>query len=216
MTTARRQGMTLMEVVVALAIAGTALAAGAAALGFLVDQHSRPGIQDVAAASAVRTTLRDWTSHARLTTEGDAEFRGTPVRRALNAFPIATHDSADAELTFVTTAPTDVAMAGTQVRIHMQRDSGGVHGLVAELTPFRARGAPVTITLAPDATGFQSRYLGSLFGNRVWQNSWISTSVLPVAIELRVLFDPATADPASAAAHALIAVPMTIPLGALR
>lgn len=203
--------MTLMEVVVALAIAGTALAAGATALGFLVDQQSRPGIQSIAAASAVRTTIRSWTSQAKLTTEGDAEFRGAPVTHTISAFP-TTRDSANGELTFVTTASTDVAVAGTQVRIHIQRDSAGMHGLVAQLTPFRVRGAPTTISLAPNATGFQARYLGSLYGQRVWQKSWISTSVLPAAVEIRIQFDSATNDPADAAARALLAVPMTIPM----
>lgn len=208
--------MTLLEVVVALAIAGTALAAGATVLGFLVDQQSRPGIQSIAAASAVRTTLRSWTSHARLTTEGDAEFRGTPVTHTLGTFSTTVRDSSNGELTFVTTAATEVAAAGTQVRIHMQRDSAGVHGLVAQLTPFRARGAATTVSLVPNATGFQARYLGSVFGQRVWQKSWISTSVLPVAIELRVHFDSATIDPADAAARALLAVPMTILLAGRR
>ena len=200
--------MTLMEVVVALAVAGAALAAGATVLGFLVDQQSRPGIQSIAAASAVRTTLRTWTSYARLTTEGDAEFRGA------SATPVG--DSANGELTFVTTASTSVAPAGTQVHVHMQRDSADMHGLVAELTPFRTRGTPMTIALAPDATGFQVRYLGSVFGQRVWQPSWISRSVLPAAVEIRIRFDAATVAPADAAARALLAMPMLIPLAARR
>ena len=208
--------MTLMEVVVALAVAGAALAAGATVLGFLVDQQGRPGIQSIAAASAVRTTLRTWTSYARLTTEGDAEFRGASATRALGSAGFAANDSVNGELTFVTTASTDVAPAGTQVHVHMQRDSADVHGLVAELTPFRARGTPKTIALAPDATGFQVRYLGSVFGQRVWQPSWISRSVLPAAVEIRIRFDAATVAPADAAARALLAMPMLIPLAARR
>jgi prepilin-type N-terminal cleavage/methylation domain-containing protein len=210
-----RHGMTLMEVVVALAIAGTALAAGATALGFLADQQTRPGIQAIAAASAVRTTMRHWMSHSRLTTEGDAEFRGVPAMDALSAFPTA-RDSAHGDLTFVTTASTDVAAAGTQVHLHIQRDGIGVHGLVAELTPFRAPGATTTIVLAPNATGFQARYLGNLFGRMTWQQNWVSTSVLPVAVEIRIHFDSATNDPAEAASRALLAVPMTIPVTARR
>jgi hypothetical protein len=207
--------MTLMEVVVALVIAGTALAAGATALGFLADQQTRPGIQSIAAASAVRTTMRSWTSHARLTTEGDAQFRGAPAMDALSAFPTA-HDSADGDLTFVTTASTDVAAAGTQVHLHIQRDRIGAPGLVAQLTPFRAPGATTTMVLAPHATGFQARYLGSLFGRMTWQKSWVSTSVLPVAVEIRIHFDSGANDPADVAARALLAMPMTIPVTARR
>ena len=204
-----------MEVVVALGIAGTALAAGATALGFLADQQTRPGIQSIAAASAVRTAIRSWTSHAKLTTEGDAEFRGAPAIDALSASPTV-RDSAEGDLTFVTTASTDVAAAGTQVHLHIQRDSIGARGLVAQLTPFRAPGVTRTIVLAPNATGLQARYLGSDFGRMTWQKSWVSTSVLPVAVEIRIHFDSATSDPADAAARALLAVPMTIPVTARR
>lgn len=196
--------MTLLEVVVALTVAGAALAAGAAVLGFLTDQQSRSGAQAMASAHAVRSTMRDWAASARLTTEGDAEFRGTP----------AAPKGGDDELTFVTNAPTAIGSAGTQVRIYMKRDTGAT-GLVAELTPWRQSGAPVVVSLAPNATGFRARYLGSLFGQRVWQRSWISTSVLPAAVELTVAFDTSAAMP-DRAARALLALPMTIPLGTRR
>lgn len=187
-----RRGMTLLEVVVALVVAGAALSAGAAVLGFLTDQQSRPGAQAMLSAHAVRTTLREWTSSARLTTEGDAEFRG------------------EDGLTFVTSAPTVIAPAGTIVHLYVKES-----GLVAELTPWRGVGAPVTIALAPDAIGFEARYLGSIFGRRVWQPSWISTSVLPAAVELRVVFDTTKGTP-DRAAHALLALPMTIALAGRR
>ena len=218
MTLRREAGMTLLEVIVALTVAGAALAAGAAVLGFLTDQQSRTGAQAIASAHAVRTTLRDWTAAARLTTEGDAEFRGLAASR-MGRFSLAPSDSdqTDAELTFVTSAPTEIAPAGTQVHIYMKAragdDTSRMHGLVAELTPWRRLGAPMLVSLAPEATGFQARYLGSLFGRRAWQSSWISTSVLPVAVELRVLFDTSAVSP-DRAAHSLLALPMTIPLAA--
>ena len=203
--------MTLLEVIVALTVAGAALAAGAAVLGFLADQQNRTGAQGITSASAVRSTMRTWASEARLTTEGDAEFRGTPAaKKELNR---------DAELTFVTSAPTQLAPSGTQVHIRMRpkSDTSSTSGLVAELTPWRRRGTPVVVTLAPDAIGFRARYLASLFGRPVWQDSWVSTSVLPAAVELRIVFDTtATTEPTDRAAHALLALPMTIPLGARR
>ncbi len=202
-----RTGMTLLEVIVALTVAGGALAAGAAVLGFLTDQQARSGTQAIVSAHAVRSTIRDWASAARLTTEGDAEFRGIAAARTMRG---PTED----ELTFITSAPTELAPAGTQVRIYMkpaEADTAQLHGLVAELTPWRNSGPSVTMSLAPDATGFHARYLGSIFGRRLWQSSWISTSVLPVAVEFRVLFDTTTVSP-DKAAHALLALPMTIPL----
>lgn len=187
------RGMTLLEVIVALTVAGGALAAGAAVLGFLVDQHARTSTEAISSAFAVRTTIRGWASSARLSTEGDAEFRGGPDG-----------------ITFLTSAPTEVAPAGSQVRIYI--DSTQHQGLVAEVTPWRRAGAPVVVSLAPDAVGFSVRYLGSVFGARMWQPGWISTSVLPAAIELRIAYDATR----GTSAHALLAVPIIIPLAGRR
>jgi prepilin-type N-terminal cleavage/methylation domain-containing protein len=65
MTRARR-GMTLLEVTVALVIAGAALASGAAVLGFLADQSVRPATHAVVSASAARAALRGWMAETRL------------------------------------------------------------------------------------------------------------------------------------------------------
>jgi prepilin-type N-terminal cleavage/methylation domain-containing protein len=190
-----RRGMTLLEVTIALAIAGSALASGAAVLGFLADQQMRPATLPVVSASAVRTTLREWTSQARLATEGDAEFRGSD------------------ELTFVTMAPTEVSANGTIVRLFVARDGDlARHGLVAELTPWRRAGTPVSRALAPDATGLRVRYLSSLFGQRSWLDSWVSTSVLPAALELRIAFDSTTTPGSERAAHALLGTPLLVVL----
>lgn len=200
-----RGGMTLLEVTVALAIAGTALVSGAAVLGFLADQSARPATVAVVSASAVRATLRDWLSETRLATAGDAEFRGRPG------------DAATGELTFVTSAPTEVSGAGTIVRLYIAHgDAPGLppHGLLAELRPWRRPGPPVTRVLAHDATGLRVRYLSSLFGRRDWLDGWISTSVLPAAIELRIAFDGATTSDTTRAARALLAEPLLVPLGA--
>lgn len=205
MSARTKWGMTLLEVTVALAVAGTALAAGASVLGFLTDQQNRSGAHRLATANAVRTTIRSWSSAIRVATEGDAEFRGDAH-----------------ELTFVTSAPTRIAPAGadagTRVRIYLERaDSAAIRGLVAEFTPWRRLGPPVVVSLAPDATGFEAKYLASLFGLRSWQASWVSSSVLPAAMELRVTFDSAhTTSGDIRAAHALLSLPITIALGGRR
>jgi hypothetical protein len=206
--------MTLLEVTVALAIAGAALASGAAVLGFLADQSARPATLSVASASAVRSTLRDWVSETRLATEGDAEFRGRPGDARVST---SRRDESTDELTFVTTAPTEVSDAGTIVHLYIAHGDGPDlprHGLLAELTPWRRAGTPSTRVLAHDAAALRVRYLSSLFGQRNWLDSWVSTSVLPAAIELRIVFDSATTSDTTRAAHALLAEPMMIPLGA--
>ena len=73
------------------------------------------------------------------------------------------------------------------------------------------------VSLAPNAVAFHARYLSSLFGRPVWQDSWISTSVLPAAVEIRVAFDTtSTTEPNDRAAQALLSLPMTIALAARR
>ena len=215
----RRHAMTLLEVIVALTVAGAALAAGAAVLGFLTDQQARTGAQGITSASAVRSTMRLWTSEARLFTEGDAEFRGVPEGRSAVTRLTPTRDQHDAELTFITVAQTDVSPSGTHVHLHIEKSTDSTHarGLVAELTPWRRTGAPVIVSLAPNAVAFRARYLASLFGRPVWQDSWISTSVLPAAVEIRVVFDTTSAaEPNERAAQALLSLPMTIALAARR
>jgi prepilin-type N-terminal cleavage/methylation domain-containing protein len=205
MKRASRAGMTLLEVVVALTVAGAVLAAGASALGFLTDQQSRTGAQAIASAHALRTTLRDWISDARLTTQGDAAFVGTSTGRM-------TLDAEHDELTFMTDASTQLGSLGTRVRLYIARgERDSLRGLVAELRPWRLEGAPTIVSLAPSATGLQLRYLPSLDGSLTWQTNWASTSVLPAAVELRVKFDgPVSNESTDRAAQSLVGIPMTV------
>ncbi|MEP6622283.1 MAG: hypothetical protein ABJE47_23370 [bacterium] len=201
--------MTLLEVIVALTVAGAALAAGASTLGFLADQQARTGAQAVASAHAVRSTLRDWIAGAELSTQGDADFRGVASNE-----PGASND----EFTFVTSAPTDIAPSGTLVRLRIERSGAdSLRGLVADLSPWRTGAAPTTVQLAPEATGLVVRYRASVFDEQHWAAQWAPSPVLPAAVKVRVLFDDAhTLDANDRAAHALLAIPMVITLGARR
>jgi hypothetical protein len=204
--------MTLLEVSVALTIAGAALASGAAVLGFLTDQQARSGTQAIASASVVRQTIRSWTSQARLATEGDAEFRG----RATGASSSTMHreDSSD-ELSFVTSAATPVSETGTIVRLYVSSgDSATGRGLMAELRPWRHAGPPMMIPVAPDAVGLRVRYLASLSSQRNWLDSWVTTSVLPAAMELRIVYDSTTVRGEERAARALLSTPLLVALAA--
>ena len=200
-----RPAMTLLEVVVALAVAGAALAAGASVLGFLTDQQARTGgeVQSVASAHAIRSALREWTSQALLATQGDAEFRGVT-------------SSGNSELDFVTGAATQLGMTGTRVRIFVEHDANApVRGLVAELRPWRSDSASTMLSLAPDATGLHVRYLASIYGAPQWTDRWVSTSILPAAMEVRVEFNAPGAR-THIAGDALLGIPMTITLGVRR
>ncbi|MEO7179302.1 MAG: prepilin-type N-terminal cleavage/methylation domain-containing protein [Gemmatimonadaceae bacterium] len=208
-----RRGMTLLEVIVALTIAGSALASGAAVLGFLTDQQAQNGTQTVVSASAVRGTIRAWTSEARLATEGDAEFRGRPGGAPASSVTSMRRADESDELSFVTTAPTEVSATGTIVRLYVaSADSARGRGLMAELRPWRRSGAPVTLSLAPDAVGMRVRYLSSLYGRRSWIDSWVTTSVLPAALELSIVYDSTTMRGEDRAARALLSTPVLVAL----
>ena len=219
----RRGGMTLLEVIVALTIAGSALASGAAVLGFLTDQQGRAGARAMVSASAVRRTMRAWMTEARLATEGDAEFRGRPASVSAasgmsTSSAMRRADDSD-ELVFVTGAPTEVSATGTIVRLFVARGDSATNGtpsrgLLAELTPWRHPGAPVVVTLAPDAVGLRVRYLSSLSGKRTWLDSWVTTSVLPAALALRIAYDSSSAATEDRAARALLATPFLVALAA--
>ncbi|MEO5814680.1 MAG: prepilin-type N-terminal cleavage/methylation domain-containing protein [Gemmatimonadaceae bacterium] len=197
-----RRGMTLLEVVVALAIAGTALAAGATVIGFLTDRHERLGAAAVTSAVAVRETLRDWLAGADVGTTGRMRFTGT------------THGTANAELRFVTSAATSIAPAALSARstVRLFIDGASSRGLFAEIAPWPS-GTPVIVSLVPEATGLEVRYVASIFGPRQWLTAWSSTSVLPAAVELRLTLAPASA---STAEGSVVALPLTVLLGARR
>jgi hypothetical protein len=188
--------MTLLEVVVALTITGVALAAGAAVLGFLTDQHARANTVSLASTVSVRTALRDWLSASELGTRGDIRFAGQRESRTLGG-------RSSSSIDFVTRAPTPVAGGGdarTHVRIAIV-DEGGVRRLVAELSAWPA-GEIIVLPIADSVATFSVRYRSSIFGPPVWMDNWVSASVLPAAAELRI----ASVAGVGSAGHAPIAV----------
>jgi prepilin-type N-terminal cleavage/methylation domain-containing protein len=179
-----RTGMTLVELVVGLAITGLALAAGYAALGAAIDHRARANeATDALLRDAmVRQTLHRWLAAARVSAEEnapafagvDGEHQGLP----------------DAELSFLTTAPTPVDAAVTRVRLYVDRDPATPErGLVAELSAWRGAvvGQPRRLVMEPRAAGLEVRYLSGVPGARQWLSSWISSSVMPAGLELRLV-----------------------------
>jgi prepilin-type N-terminal cleavage/methylation domain-containing protein len=192
--------MTLVEVMVALTIAGIALAAGASVLGFLTDQQSRSATSQIAKDAAVRDALRDWLASAQLGTAGDLRFIGErseqPGQRGVSV------------VDFVTSAPTPVARGGdarTHVRLGVVRNADGVSQVVAAINAWPA-GDVITLPIADSVTGFDVRYLASVFGLPRWTASWQSASVLPAAIDLRVISRETS----------LLSLPVTIVIGERR
>ncbi len=192
--------MTLLELVVGLTIAGLAVSTGYAALAGIADHGERATrlLDAATTAAGRRRTLLAWLRGARLDVErpGSA-FRGMDGVR---------DDLPDDELTFLTTTPTDVSDAATVVRLFIDRDSlTPERGLTAQLARW-PRPEVVRIELDSTVAGLECRYLTRMLGSSEWLPSWISESVLPLGVELRLLPAPGDTLPR------LLALPLVAPL----
>ncbi|HEX2205095.1 MAG TPA: prepilin-type N-terminal cleavage/methylation domain-containing protein [Longimicrobium sp.] len=198
-----RAGMTLLELLVGLTITGLVLAAGYAALASVADHRQRAAAaaDEVARAAAVRRTLTAWLAGARLEAyQGGPEFRGVDGTDG-------GHD--DDELSFLTAVPIG-ARAFPTVRLYVDRDEKTPErGLVAELGDWR-RPETERVVLMPEATDLEVRYLSGISAERVWLPSWISGTVLPRALEMRVSAVGTDTLPP------LFRVPLTVALGEAR
>lgn len=194
-----RTGFTLLEVVVALAVGGAALAAGTAAFAIVVDRVDRveERMDRDLAAAAVRSRLAAWVGEARLGSEGRSVFSG--VDAVADRTP-------DDELSWTTGARTPVDAPRSEVRLYVDRDAETLErGLVAE---FRD---PITLRaerdeLVPEAIGLDIRYRSAVAGSGRWLPSWISSSVLPRGVEIRIQHGPA------AVPHPLLELPIRVPV----
>ncbi len=175
-----RRGMTLVELLVGLVITSLMLAGGYAALASVVDHRARVTreLDEVAHAASVRRSLAGWLAGAMLRADGTGpEFRG------LDGADAGTDDD---ELAFLAGTHLGPEWDESAVRLFIDRDDETPErGLVAEVgSPRDSRRERVV--LVPGASGLEVRYLSALSRDPVWLPSWISTTVLPRAVELRV------------------------------
>ncbi len=198
-----RRGMTLLELTVALAVGGVALAGGGAAFAFLSDRRTAMAAEADTEARALnaRRSLAHWLAEVRVTGDGRAPvFRGTDGTRRSHG-----GDVPDDELSFVTTAPTPVGDDAAEVRLFVARDAGSDDGaLVAELRTGRAV-APMRVTLASHVGGLDIRYYTQAFGPGAWLANWAAGTLLPGAVVVQVF--PVWGDSLPAA----LRLPLTIP-----
>lgn len=177
---AGRAGLTLLELVVALGIAGVAVSAGYSALAGLVDQREalQRSSAEVLQAAGARQDIIDWLDASRLDPlRIGSSFRG------LNGM----HDgSADDQLTFLTGASTPLDVSRTLVTLRIARDSGGRSlGLVAELRDWDGT-AGRTVVLSPEAAGLDVRFRSTRLTAGSWSASWLTGTVLPMGVEIRL------------------------------
>ena len=178
----RSSGFTLLEVVVALVVAGVAVAIGYAGLATVSEAsaRSRASSQPVIAAAAARSALSAWLSSATLM-EGAHPFRG--VHRTDGP-------TRSDELTTAISSGGSLRPGPRRLRVWVDTDPlTAERGLVVELARIGDDGLASTDTLeiAPSATGLALRYLVLVDGKERWVDEWVSQSQLPRAVEFRAL-----------------------------
>jgi hypothetical protein len=101
---------------------------------------------------------------------------------------------------------TPVEAQETVVRLYVDRlEETPEQGLVAEFIEWRGP-ARAKIEIEPSVGALETRYLSTVTGDRRWLPSWISSSVLPRAVELRLIATAGDSLPA------LLALPMMVPI----
>lgn len=198
-----RRGFTLLELTVGMVLTGLALSMGYGAYGVVVDRREtlEAALEADLQATAVRTTLTRWIQGIQRETQS-----GVPLLTGLDG---VSEGLPSDELTVLTSVDERLAER-TPVRIFIERDVDvPEHGLVAE---WRAAGMTRTrkVVLAEDVAGVEIRYLSAVLGPRQWMPSWISSSVLPLGVEIRLLPQPGHA------LHPLLALPLRVDLEAGR
>ena len=199
-----RRGMTLIELVVALLIAGAAIASGYQAFATISDRRSVAAAHadSTARSFALRGMLASWLSNARLTIEEDeVVFRAVDDARRPGA-----NERTSADLVFLTSAQSPVSRHGTIVHLFIARDRGD-NGLTAELLEWRGRHA-ARLRLEPSIAGISIEFLPARGSRDPATSSWVSSTILPPAVRLH--FSARAQD----SLPALVRLPLTIRLDA--
>jgi prepilin-type N-terminal cleavage/methylation domain-containing protein len=184
-----RSGMTLMELVVAIALTGMMAAAGAATFASIID-HRRVIRESTVAterAAALREMLRTWIVSSSIQIQQGGGPRGLASSgRGGNASLITGGVSAAVqtgdELTFTTSAMTPTPSANTRVRLFVDGDPNTVeHGLAIEYqggnaTPLRRMQLDTTVGV------LTVEYLDNRTGR--WYAAAQAATIQPIAMRL--------------------------------
>jgi prepilin-type N-terminal cleavage/methylation domain-containing protein len=203
-----RAGFTLVEVVVALLVAGLVAAAGYGLVAAAADARTA-AVSAAAAyvpAPAARAALDGWLRHASLW-EGSGPFHGRDRR----AGPLPVD-----ELSFPVEDGGALYPGRRRVRLWIERDATRArHGLLAEVAPAAPWTADRTDTLviAAAAVGMNVRYRSRTETREQWVDGWDSDVVLPDAVELTVHGAPERAnDPLGDGLDDVLRIPLAVPL----
>ncbi len=207
------RGFTLMELTVALLIAGMAVITAHAGMTVVSDAwaRSRAALQPVLTGASARTLLERWLRSATLF-DSTASFRGI---HSLHS------GVASDELSFLAADGGPLRPGPHRVRLWIDHNPATVRrGLLAEVVALRPGGAvpPETLAVAPAATGLALRYRVRVEGRDRWMIEWQSDEQLPRAVELRISGVSRTRIEAGVGSRVvsdlprLLALPLVVPL----
>lgn len=181
-----RGGFTVLEMVVALAVASVVALLVHRGFHTMVEMERRASEAREAGARAVaaRRQVTAWLRAARVEGTLDSwDFEG--VGR------VTEEGVPDASLEFYTQAPGPFETGRSRLVLGIdRRPETPETGLVAERVDGRVGDPrPLRWVVVPGASGLVIRYLHTVDGGRAWTSEWRSSAHLPEAIEIRVLGD---------------------------
>jgi len=174
------RGMTLLELIVGITVTGMAVTAGMAAVAALADRRLQIATAgaETSRAAALRGEIIAWLAGARLMAdEGGPQFNGSDG--------LFNHLPSD-EVSFLTTSPTPLGAGDIIVRLFIDRDTTTrEQGLVARFDEWSGR-RTARLELDSSVAGMDIHYLSGVLGPRAWLPSWISSTLVPAAAEIRL------------------------------
>jgi prepilin-type N-terminal cleavage/methylation domain-containing protein len=182
-----RAGMTLMELVVAIAITGMMAVAGAATFSTIIDHRRviRESTVSTERAAALREMIRSWITAGTIQIQQGGGPRGLASSARIAARPgIATGVTAAAstgdELTLNTTALTPTAAASTRIRLFVDGDDNTPeHGLTMEYQGSNA--SPLERRMLDSTIGLMTvEYLDNRTGR--WYAAMQAATIQPIAV----------------------------------
>jgi len=196
-----RRGMTLMELVVAIALTGMMAVAGAAAFASIIDHRRviRESTVDTERAAALREMIRTWIAAGTLQIQQGGGPRGLARSRATGSSsptgsPMMGGVTAAAttgdELTFTTSAMSPTVAQSTRIRLFVDGDENTPeHGLTIEYQGSNA--APLQRRQLDSTIGVMAvEYLDNRTGR--WYAAAQAATIQPIAV--RFAFAAAESD----------------------
>ncbi|HEU4556787.1 MAG TPA: prepilin-type N-terminal cleavage/methylation domain-containing protein [Longimicrobium sp.] len=176
-------GFTLVEVIVALAVAGVVVAGAYGVLSAAVDSRARTERERAAALAgpAARAALEGWL-RAAANVEGGGPFVGRDFRNGPVELDVAAFAVEDGGALYP---------GPRRIRLWVEIDGRAPRpGLLAEVSSLRPGEPAETLSVAPAAAGLSLRYRTVVQGHERWIDAWAADTLLPEAVELRVQAPP--------------------------